>query len=59
MLFVAAANVLALYQLTVEFATENTQFDVQIQEETAQWGQFLVVLLGQRVGYLFAGKHLF
>lgn len=59
MLFVAAAHVLALYHLTVEFATENTQFDVQIQEETAQWGQFLVVLLGQRVGYLFAGKHLF
>ena len=59
MLFVAAAHVLALHHLTVEFATENTQFDVQMQEETAQWGQFLVVLLGQGVGYLFAGKHLF
>lgn len=57
-LLVTTAHILRFHDLLVKLPAEDTQFHMQFQEETAQGRQLFVILPGERVGNLFAGKHL-
>lgn len=54
---VATAHILRFHDLAVKFATEYAEFYVQAQKKAPHGWQLFVVLFGQCVGYLFAGKH--
>lgn len=56
-LLVAAAHVLRLHHLPVEFAAKDAECNVQLEEETLQWRKFFVVLFGECIGDLLAGEH--
>ena len=59
MLFVASTHILGIHDLAVVFTAEYAEFYVQPQKKAPHGGQLFVVLFGQCVGYLLAGKHLY
>ena len=57
-IFVAAAHILRLNDLSVILSAKDAELYVQLEPKPSNWRQFLVVSIGEDVGYLLTGEHL-
>ena len=58
-IFVAAAHILRLNDLSVILPAKDAELYVQLEPKTSKWRQFLVVSIGEDFGYLLTGEHQF
>ena len=56
-IFVAAAHILRLNDLSVILPAKDAELYVQLEPKPSKWRQFLVVSIGEDFGYLLTGEH--